>query len=1104
MRVPAVRIGVKSIRLACIVLTGFLLSRPAAAQFYNGSQMTFGKNRVQYNDFLWTYFRFNNFDVYYYLNGKELAQHVADYAGKYIPEIEKKLETTLDKKTQFIVYNTYAELKQSNIGLMTHSRYNTGGVTHIIGTKVFLYFDGDLNHFDRQIRGGITRLMLENIIYGGSIGTQVKNSTLINLPSWYIDGLVSFYSRNWDTELDNKVKDGILSGKYKKFNHLLDEDAVLAGHSLWRYVAEKYGEENLASIAYMTRVNRSVESGFLYVLGISFKEVINEWYEWYKQAYSLESQSFSPYNPDISFKLKRDRVYDNIHISPDGEKVVYSVNDKGLYKVYIADMSTGKKKAIYRKGFRTDEKVDYSYPLLAWHPSGNVIAMITEFKGILYLHFYDMETRKWQDQNLFGYQKILDFSYSPDGRMFVMSAVQKGQSDIYLFNIAAKAAEPLMQDVYNDLNPRFIPKTNQIIFSSNRPDDTLRFTKENIRSYDGMENNDLFLYQLGSGSNLVKRVTNTRLANEIQPAPYSPGYFSYLSDANGVYNRYAATFDSTVAYVDTTVHYRYYTQTFPLTNYPRSVLSQDVSYTGRKTAEVVFEKDRFHIYSGTIPDGRVTPLNDLGQSKYMLALEAKEAKEKEVEELRKANPEVKIKRKRFVAVYENEIAPTDGDSAGVDINNYRIKGVLTENASLRGKSVVQPEISNAIIKLPQPRNYNVEYSVSQLISQLDFSYLNLSYQPYLGYSGPVYQNSPTNALFMLGATDLLEDYRIFGGVRLNASLVHNEYLFGYANLKHRIDREILFHRTGFDVSYTDGSGNLLFIERHRIHELHYVLTYPFTEIAAFKLTSTLQYDKPYVLSRDFASANMKSDGSTWGILKGEFVYDNTREIGTNLMLGLRYKVFGEYYQLLKQPSVNMIVTGFDIRNYTRIHRSFIWANRFAGSTSFGKNKLLYYMGGVDNWLMPEFNYEYQIDYNQNYAFQTLATSMRGFRQNARSGNTFALFSSELRFPVFRYFLNKPLRSEFLNNFQIVGFTDIGSAWQGLNPLDESNTYYTKTISSPPLDITVKVQKDPLIAGYGFGLRSTLFGYFLRADWAWGVEDQQVQPYIFYLSLSLDF
>jgi len=1081
------------------MLIAWLFPLSSLAQFYNGSQMTFGKNRVQYTDFLWTYFRFNNFDVYYYLNGKELAQHTADYAGKYIPEIENKLQTTLDRKTQFVVYNTYSDLKQSNIGLMNNTRYNTGGITHIIGTKVFLYFDGDLNHFDRQIRGGITRLLLENIIYGGSIGSQVKNSTLINLPSWYIDGLVSFYSRNWDTELDNKVKDGILSGKYERFNHLIDDDAVLAGHSLWRYIAEKYGEENIANIAYMTRVNRSVEAGFLYVLGISFKKVIEEWHDWYQQIYTADSLAYSPYNPKIPFKIKKDRVYDNLRISPDGEKMLYSVNEKGLYKVYMYDMTTGKKKRIFRKGYRTDEKVDYSYPLLAWHPAGNVVAMIIEKKGMLYLYFYDRETRKWQNQNLFNFQKVLDFSYSPDGRSFAMSAVQRGQSDIYVYNIAANTAEPVTLDVYNDLNPRFLSKSNSIIFSSNRPDDTIRFVRENLRSYDGMENNDLFIFEKGSQSKLLKRVTKTKLANEIQPVSYSPGYFTYLSDANGVYNRYAAKFDSTVAYVDTTVHYRYYTQTFPLTNYSRSVLSQDVSFVGRKTAEVVFEDNKYHIYSGEIPVGPINPLQNLQQTKYMLGLEEKAMQEKKEEALRKLKPEIKIKRKRFVAVYENDIPPVQADTSGIDINNYQISpDLLTGKPVVKRTNVLQPDLSDGIIKLPKPRNYNVEYSINQLVSQLDFSYLNLSYQPYLGYSGPVYQNSPTNALFMLGATDLLEDYRILGGVRLNASLVHNEFLFGYANLKQRLDREVYFHRTGFDVSYSDA------YVRHRIHELHYVLRFPFTEVIALKGTATLQYDQPYVLAYDYPSATMNPEGNTWGILKGELIYDNTREIGINLLHGLRYKLFGEYYQLAKKSSVNMIVVGFDIRNYTRIHRSFIWANRFAGSTSFGKNKLLYYMGGVDNWLTPKFNYEYQIDYNQNYAFQTLATSMRGFQQNARSGNTFALWSSELRFPIFRYFLNKPLRNEFLNNFQVVGFTDIGSAWQGLNPLDESNTYYTKTVNSPPLEITVQVQKDPLIAGYGFGLRSTLFGYFLRADWAWGIEDQIIQPRIFYLSLSLDF
>jgi len=1087
------------IRIFSIILVIWLLSFPVSAQFYNGSQMTFGKNRVQYTDFLWTYFRFNNFDVYYYLNGKELAQHTADYVGKYVPEIEAKLETTLDQKTQFIIYNTYSDLKQSNIGLMNQEKYNTGGITHIIGTKVFLYFDGDLNHFDRQIRAGITRLLIENMIYGGSLGSQVKNSTLINLPSWYIDGLVSYHSRNWDTELDNKVKDGILSGKYKRFNHLIEDDAVLAGHSLWRFIAEKYGEENIANIVYMTRVNRSFESGFLYVLGVSFKKVVEEWYEWYKDVYSTEAMAYSPYNTQLKLKMKRDMVYNNLRISPDGEKILYSFNDKGRYKVFIQDLATGKKKRIFKKGFRTDEKVDYSYPLLAWHPAGNVIAMMLEHKGLLYLYFYDVETRQWQNQNIFNFQKILDFSYSPDGRSFVMSAVQRGQSDIYLYSVAANTAEPITQDVYNDLNPRFLAKSNRIIFSSNRPDDTIRFTKENLISYDGLENADLFIYERGSGSKVLNRVTKTRLANEIQPMSFSPGYFTYLSDANGVYNRYAARFDSTVSYVDTIVHYRYFTQSFPLTNYPRSILTQEISYMGRKTSELVFEDNKYSIYLGEIPVGKLSPLQNLEPSKYMQILEAKEETKKKEALLKKAKPESKEKRKRFVPVYENDISPIKPDTSGIDISNYQISGdISVSKPSLFQSKVLSPENTGGIIKLPKPRNYNVEFSVNQLVSQLDFSYLNLSYQPYLGYAGPVYQNSPTNALFVVGATDLLEDYRMIGGIRLNTSLVNNEYLFGYANLKHRIDREVYFHRTGFDVSYSNA------YIRTRIHELHYVLRYAFTEVLALKGTATIQYNKPYVMAYDYPTANMTAEGSTWAIGKGELVYDNSREIGTNLLVGLRYKVFGEYYQLVKKPSVNMIVVGFDVRNYTRIHRSFIWANRLSGSTSFGKNKLLYYMGGVDNWLAPRFDSEYQIDYTQNYAFQTLATNMRGFVQNARSGNTFALLSSELRFPVFRYFLNKPLRSEFLNNFQIVGFTDIGSAWQGLNPLTEENTYYTRNISSPPLAITVQVQKDPLIAGYGFGLRSTLFGYFLRADWAWGIEDRVIQPYVFYLSLSLDF
>ena len=41
------------------------------SQFYYGSQLEFGKNRLQYQSFNWTYFDFERFRVYLYEGGQE-------------------------------------------------------------------------------------------------------------------------------------------------------------------------------------------------------------------------------------------------------------------------------------------------------------------------------------------------------------------------------------------------------------------------------------------------------------------------------------------------------------------------------------------------------------------------------------------------------------------------------------------------------------------------------------------------------------------------------------------------------------------------------------------------------------------------------------------------------------------------------------------------------------------------------------------------------------------------------------------------------------------------------------------------------------------------
>jgi hypothetical protein len=350
----------------------------------------------------------------------------------------------------------------------------------------------------------------------------------------------------------------------------------------------------------------------------------------------------------------------------------------------------------------------------------------------------------------------------------------------------------------------------------------------------------------------------------------------------------------------------------------------------------------------------------------------------------------------------------------------------------------------------------------------------------------------------MGLTDLMEDHRIIGGVRLNLSLINNEYLFSYANLKKRLDKEFVFHRNTLEGS------NGYVIQRVHTHELFYSLKWPFNEALSLKGTAMYRNEMFVTMATDQIALETPTVYDNWAGLKGELVFDNTRSPGTNLYYGTRYKLFAEYHQLINGDQQNLIVLGFDYRNYQKIHRTFIWANRIAGSTSLGSDKLIYYMGGVDNWLFPAFNTNTPIDYSQHYAYQTLATNMRGFNQNIRNGNSFLVINSELRMPVFQYFSRTPISSTFLRTFQLVGFGDIGTAWTGSSPYSKENALYTNYVDSGPMHISVEVQKEPIVGGFGLGVRSTVFGYFIRGDISWGVDDYKVTRPVYYLSLSLDF
>jgi len=1100
---------------AMVIVSILFIHIPMSAQFYNGSNQSFGKNRVQYNDFLWTYYKFDDLDTYFYLNGKELAQYAARYATEQIPVIEAKMETILDKRIQFIVFNNLTDLKQSNIGLMTDDKYNVGGVTHIIGSKVFLYFDGNHVNFEEQIRTGIAEVLFNQMMFGGTLTQQVKTATFFSLPEWYRIGLISWLGKDWGVELDNVVRDGILSGRYTKLNNLVGKDATFAGHSLWRFIASQYGTAAVSNIIHMTSMSNSIDKGFMYVTGRSFKMIVKEWKEYYDNEFSQFLENTNLPDHLVKARYKSDVVFNRPILSPDGEMLAYTTNEMGKYKVFIKDLKTGKQKKILRKGVMIDTKTDYSYPLLSWHPTGKLLAIVIEDKGMPWLYLYNLEEKHFTRQILYNVQKINDFAYSDDGRLLAVSATQKGQSDIFIFDIAASSWLKITDDIYSDLSPAFINHSSQIVFSSNRENDTLG--KEPGLVVDVPDHFDLFVYDRATHNRILKRITNTPLADESQPKAYGINTISYLSDANGITNNYLAVIDSTVSSVDTAIHYRYFTHVKAITDYSRNIIDHQVVPKAGKQAMTIYHENRYQLYVEEALPYDAIPGLKLTDTKYFHGLRASyetdvkgqkhEPSPKLPVELllndsieAKPPPMARPNIKRFVMVYRdadgNEILgiqPAEGGEG------------LVGSGTLPG---LNGPPSGSELVIPKRLNYNVSYFINDLTSQVDFNYINYGYQPFTGGGSPIYLNPGFNVFFQVGLTDLMEDHRFIGGIRLNTSLINNEYLFSYADLSKQLDKEIVFHRNTIENS--DGYS----LWRVNTHELFYSLKWPFSE--ALSLKGTLQYrNEMYVfMATDQINLKIPNGYSNWGGLKMELIFDNTRSLGTNLLLGTRYKVFAEYNQLFAavqdnkvlhfKQKYNLFVIGADFRHYTKIHRTFIWANRLAASTSFGASPLIYYMGGVDNWLLPVFNTNTPIDYNQNYAYQTLATNMRGFNQNIRNGNSFVVINTELRFPVFQYFSRTPISSGFLRSFQLVGFGDIGTAWTGLNPYSRQNALYTNYIDSGPMHISVEVQKEPIVAGFGLGARTTVFGYFVRGDVSWGVDDYQVTRPVYYLSLSLDF
>lgn len=1062
--------------LSLFLLLGFSLT--GNSQFYQGSYQEFGKSRVQYNGFSWKYHNYKRFKIYYSGINEDIAVYVARTMDHYLSEAESKLDYLFPEKLDVIVYESQAKFRQSNLGVDNDEQSNIGGSTRIVGSKIFMFFEGDHQKFNQNIKAAVYEVLLKHMFFGGDWKDQLKSTVNSGVPKWLEDGLIMYFVREWDADIESRVKDLILTKKIDKFNNLTDEEKKYAGVAVWNYIAETQGSSIIPNIIYITRVTKNIERGFYSLMGTDFSELSRRYIAFYRSRYIEEYKSQEEVSGDkIKLKNKRESVYYSMKLSPDGKRIAYVENTLGRYRVKVLDTLTGKIDKIYAAEAKMERIQDYSYPVLGWHPSGEALAFFTEEKGECKLYVYQFQDKSLSSKVIKDLDKVTDFDYSHDGKKMIFSGVVRGQSDLYLYDVLGNTKKQITDDVYDDLNPRFIDQSRKVIFTSNRVSDTI-FKQPEIDFVD--QKNDIFIYNLAQIDHTYKyleRVTNTEDENEIQPYEFRKGQYIYLSDRNGLYNRFITEKDSAIAYIDTAIHYRYETKLFPQTNYVTSIREHHLNENGFLIS-AYYQNGTFKIVTEKASDKKIDVLwNTTYMSKR---LEKKRKKQERENHLHNSQDTIMVGDLR----YQKEI---------VYIGEHGQTVQQTDSIRLDSIARFTPKFTP-----PKYLIYKVNFAKDYVLSQFDNNFLFPNYQPYSG-PGSVYFNPGMNMLLKIGASDLFDDFKLLGGVRIPTSFNSGgEFLFMAEHLRERLDHRLVIYR-----QKTVNTGGFY---KWLTHDIRYRISYPINEVWSTRATVNARKDNQVFIPFSDNTLLLPSRAQYNAGLNLELILDNTIPMELNIRRGTRFKLFAEYLQEIGgnyDPTFNL---GIDFRHYTRIKRNFIWVNRIATATSLGGRKLLYYLGGVDNWVLrsnPDFDMSITVDPSQNFAFQTIATPMRGFIQNIRNGNSFAMINSEFRLPVFSYFSSYPIKSDMIRHFQLVAFGDLACAWTGPHPLHQDNYFNTQVINDKPVIINVENLREPIIGGFGFGFRSKIWGYFVRLDFAWGVEDFEVQKPLTYFSFSKD-
>ena len=236
----------------------------------------FGKNKVIWKKFNWSYISTRHYDIYFYGNNYKLAKFSAEVLEGATPQIERELNYKLRSKVPILVYDSHNDFQQTNIGggLIPEG---VGGFTESFKNRVVLPFGGSYEDFRHVLHHELTHAFTFDMLYGGGIGSFLSAGALFQLPLWFAEGFAEYSSRHgMDYFGDMVLRDAVINNYWIPLQWAGGFIVYKEGQAAIQYIADRFGEEKISELLQRGRTMLSMEKGMKASLGLSMADFNRE------------------------------------------------------------------------------------------------------------------------------------------------------------------------------------------------------------------------------------------------------------------------------------------------------------------------------------------------------------------------------------------------------------------------------------------------------------------------------------------------------------------------------------------------------------------------------------------------------------------------------------------------------------------------------------------------------------------------------------------------------------------------------------------------------------------------------------------------------------